>query len=502
MKKIIVAILLILPFVVDAQKINIIYSFRTYHSVTVDYAEINTSIDVSSLKCTKNSSDKYVKQAELTTFIYKMHNTDSVVYLDKRIITTPEVIDSNELVNISLTDMQRIKLSSDTFIVIFEIRDINSSMQPMSYKDIIVISYPDNEINLSDIMIVDKYTKTSKENIYSRGGYDMYPYLFDSISKDHNVINYYVEVYNADKVFGIDSVYIISTIVENVNTNLRINGLQKIKRQKAERITSYLGTIDLASLLEGSYYLTVEVRDRDNILHAYKRYPFFKQNDRRVLEENVDIPKNAFVNNIPDSLLKETIKSLRPIASEIQIRYILKDLKYSTPAQDRYFIYQFFSVIDAIDPEKEWKKYSKQVVFVNEKYSTPIKKGYDTDMGRVYLGYGVPDEVIDEKFASSGGSNNVDKFAQRMNPDLNTSETKGVIYYPYQIWVYKHTPRGESNRKFVFYARQDNLAEYFLLHSNAMGETQELYWESTLSRGTLDYGVVGKAGKQYERGHK
>ena len=116
--------------------------------------------------------------------------------------------------------------------------------------------------------------------------------------------------------------------------------------------------------------------------------------------------------------------------------------------------------------------------------------------------YGNPDEIIDEKFATSGGVNNVDKFQQRMNPDLSSSDSKGVYYYPYQIWVYNHTPFGENNRKFVFYAKQDNMSEYFLLHSNAVGELQDLQWENVLSHGTLDPGIVGKAGKQFERGYK
>jgi GWxTD domain-containing protein len=502
MKRIICLLLSLFPVMILAQNINAVYSLRTYHASEMNYAEINTTIDASTLKTTLNSSNKYVKQAELTTYISSIHRTDSAIYVDKRIIATPQVKDSNELTNISIMDMQRVKLSLDTFLVIFELRDASTNNQPISYNDVLIMSYSDSEVSLSDIMIVDKYNKTQKQNIYSKGGYDLYPYMFDAISKDKNLINYYVEIYNADKVFGKGNPYIISTIVENTSTSTKVDNVQTIKRQLAESVTSLFGAIDISSLLEGSYYLTVEVRDKDNMLHAYKRYPFFKQSDKKVEISNAELPQNAFVNNIPDSSLKETILSLRPIASTSQIDYIQKNLKTSTKEQDRYFIYQFFSDINSLDPQKAWEDYSKSVTFVNNKYSTPIKKGYTTDMGRVYLVYGAPDEVIDEKFASSMGINNVDKFEQRMNPDLSTDDTKGVTYYPYQIWIYNQTPFGESNRKFIFYAKQDNLAEYFLLHSNAAGEKQELYWENTLSHGSLDYGVRGKAGKQFETGHK
>lgn len=502
MKRTIFLGLLAITSVLNAQNINVLYAFRTYHSPQVDYAEINTSIEASSLRNTLTSSGKYIKQAELTTVICPLDNIDSAVYAEKRIIQTPQTEDSASLNNVSLMDMQRIALKNGKYVVFFELRDINTAMQPMTYKDAIVMNYPKDEINVADIMIIDKYEKTSKENIFSKGGYDFHPYIFDVIGKNDNKINYYTEIYNADKTFGRDSVFAIWTIIEDINTNKRVEGLQVVKRQKAESITPYFSTVDLTTLVEGSYYLTVEVRDKNNVLYAYKRYPFYKQSEIKIIPTNVDIPQNAFVNNIPDSLLKESIRSLVPIASDSQKKYIKRDLKESTPEQDRYFIYQFFKSINSIEPEQAWREYTAQVETVNKKYSTHIKKGYNTDMGRILLLYGNPDEIIDEKFATSGGVNNVDKFQQRMNPDLSSSDSKGVYYYPYQIWVYNHTPFGENNRKFVFYAKQDNMSEYFLLHSNAVGELQDLQWENVLSHGTLDPGIVGKAGKQFERGYK
>jgi hypothetical protein len=69
------------------------------------------------------------------------------------------------------------------------------------------------------------------------------------------------------------------------------------------------------------------------------------------------------------------------------------------------------------------------------------------------------------------------------------------------MWRYDHTPFGESNRTFVFYAPQNDMAEYFLLHSNVKGEKQDMYWESVLSRHTLPDGVEGDAGIQFRKGH-
>ncbi len=486
-----------------AQNIGVIYAIRSYHSATGNYIEINTSIDASALE-SKLLDGNYIKQAELTTIVCPYDKIDSALYVEKRIISTPRVQDSSSLNNISLSDMQRIALSCDTCVIFFELRDINTKMQPMYYKDAVIVNYPKDYVSVSDIMLIDNYEKSNEQqgNIYTKNGYDIYPYIYDEIVKEKNILDYYVEIYNADKNFGENNYYVVFSAIEDMNTNKKVENIQKVKRIKSESLTPLLSKIDISTLSEGSYYLTVEVRGSDNVLYAYKRYPFFRQSDNKIIEENVDIPQDAFVNNISEEELKENIRCLRPIATDAQVRYMLKNLKTSTPTQDRYFLYQFYKAQNPLEPQRAWKDYMNQVAKVNKKYSTAIKKGYATDMGRVILMYGEPDNIIDEKFGVSSISNANNKFDERMNPDASSMDVKGVSYYPYQIWVYNHTPFGESNRKFVFYAKQDNLAEYFLLHSNARGELQDMYWENTLSHGTLEQGVMGTAGKQFQRGYK
>lgn len=503
MKRILVLALLCLPVMVLGQKnINVVYAFRTYHSPNANYAEINTSIEANTLRSTTNAQGYFGKQAELTTIICNINTPDSAIYADKRVIRSPYYPDSNDLNAISLQDMQRIGLENGKYVVYFEIKDYSTTDQPMKYRDLLTIDYPQNAINVADLMLVSSYEKTDKTNIYSKNGYDLHPYLFDVIKKDSNILHYYTEIYNADKEFGKGNYYAIVTCIEDINSGKKIETTQTIKRQKAESLTPYLASIDISSLYEGSYYLTVEVRNEKNILYAYKRYPFFKQSDKKQEIVNADIPADAFVNQIADSNLKEEIKCLRPIAGDNYLHYIIKESDRSTPAQDRYFLYQFYKELNPTHPEKAYEDYAKQVKFVNDKYSTPIKKGYETDMGRVLLVYGSPNDIIDEKFGASSGFDIRTQHDKNLYPDSQHMDAKGVNYYPYQIWIYEHTRFGESNRKFVFYAKQNNLIEYTLLHSNAKGEPQDIYWENVLSQGTLEQGVIGKAGRQFQRGHE
>ena len=502
MKKLIWALFFCLPFVSYSQNINIVYAVRTYYSPEGNYAEINTSVDGSSIRNIQDNDGYYSKKVELVTIVCPVAVPDSVVYIDKRVIQSPKVEDSLLLGNVSLMDMQRIPLSNGNYVVYFETRDLACSLQPMKYRDAIVMDYDSENIAVSDIMIIDKLAKTSQNNIYTKSGYDLQPYIFDVIDKNTNVLQYYTEIYNADKEFKSGNMYAIVTCLEDIQTNKKTQDVQKIKRQRAESVTPYIGSLDISSLYEGSYYLTVEVRNEKNILYAYKRYPFIKLSDKKRLQDTSAVPQDAFVNLIPSEELDENIKCLRPIADEYELNFILNNGKEISDLQKRYILYRVYLTRNNINPEQEWKNYTAQVKAVNDKYSTHIKKGYDTDMGRVILMYGAPNTVIDEKFSASSGLDIRSEIDRQTNYDAPHMDPKGVNYYPYQIWVYDRTPFGESNRKFIFYAKQDNLAEYFLLHSDARGELQDLYWENTLSHGTLERGVVGKAGKQFRRGHE
>lgn len=501
-KRIFFVCLVVLSFVAIGQNVKVVYDFRTYYSLQGNYAEINTSIDGSSLKTGQQLDKKWMKLAELTTIICDVNQPDSAIYVDKRIIKSPEYGDSSKVTNSSLLDMQRISLDNGDYVVFFELRDLFSNDQPLHYKDAFRVSYTDDNLGLSDIMIADTIINTTSANVYTRGNKDIIPNIFNSLSLSQNLLTYYVEIYNADKVFGKDSVYALVTSLENTTTGRKVANIQTVKRMKAQDISTCMAQLDLSSLIEGSYYLNVEIRNGRNVLYEYKRVPFYKESSIKPDIVNMEIPSNAFVNFIADSALDDNLLCLLPIASENERSAIQRTVKGTTD-QKRYLIYEFYKRLDNAYPETAWKNYMNAVAYVNSHYSTKIKKGYDTDMGRVYLLYGVPDNVVDEKFGASSGFYNQDANVEKVNNPYSTGQKgMGVHYYPYQIWVYNSTPYGESNRKFIFYARQDNLAEYFLLHSNAKGEVQDVFWENTLSRGSLEQGVEGKAGKQFRVGHE
>lgn len=485
----------LMPCLLSAEGIKAIYSFTTYHSMQGNYVELNTSIDAASL-----TQGADALEVELTVLIVDANHTDKVVYVEKRDLKADKSAAQSAK---QMLDTQRAMLQNGDYVLYMSFKDKNSASASVEVKDVIRMNYNDSELSLSDIQIIAPPVKTSAKSINTKQGYEIIPYSFDAVSKDKARLDYYVEIYNADKYFKSDSVYALTTVIEDMTTNRKVEGFMRVERMKTKNISAAIGAIDIASLPEGSYYLTVEVRDGNNILHAYKREPFFRQSDLKKEENtNADIPKDCFVFALSDEQLDDNIKTLTPIASEAAKKFIKRDLETASRETKLYFLYNFWKSEDAVMPERAWQEYRSRLDYVNKKYTTHIKKGYETDMGRVYLVYGPPSDVIDEKFKGSSGLKKRSLNDIAATPGMEKRSADGVDYLPYQMWRYDRTPFGESNRMFVFYAQQNDLSEYTLLHSNAKGERNEIFWENVLSRYTLGEGVEGEAGVQFRKGHK
>jgi len=105
----------------------------------------------------------------------------------------------------------------------------------------------------------------------------------------------------------------------------------------------------------------------------------------------------------------------------------------------------------------EWKKYFELVKTVNKQFATGIKKGYESDRGRIYLKYGKPNTRMQIKSEPSS--------------------------YPYEIWHY-YRAANYSNIKFVFYSPDVVTNDYPLLHSNLRGEMNNPQWKVQLYKRT------------------
>ena len=224
-------------------------------------------------------------------------------------------------------------------------------------------------------------------------------------------------------------------------------------------------------------------------------------------EEQKEGLRKAFEAVLPqDKKLNYYIRALYPISSPQEISVAEELLPQTDLAAKQTYFYRFWITRNAMEPENEWNKYYEKLKYVDENFSYPKTPGFLTDRGRIYLQYGPPDYVRDEKnFVGVKGfvaqpkvSSNTDRTSERYNQRDDNGQGH-VHYLPYIIWRYNRMENDFPNRVFLFWDEHRS-GYYKLLNSNARGELRTPGWERMLCRNQLEEEVLGDVGHQFERG--
>jgi len=201
------------------------------------------------------------------------------------------------------------------------------------------------------------------------------------------------------------------------------------------------------------------------------------------------------------------LDALYPISSDQEISAVRALLPQKDLAAKQSFFYRFWVLRSPLDPEGKWVEYRTLLKYVDDNFSYPRTPGHRTERGRVYLQYGPPDHVRDEK--NFVGALHIAARPHNVSNVETVSEVYGqredqgqghIHYLPYIIWQYNQLPGDYENRVFLFWDEHRS-GYYKLLNSNARGELRTAGWERMLSRGQLDEDVIGEVGEQFERGY-
>lgn len=451
------AVALLISSNIKAQDLQTYYYFSSYFNPeNGPYIETYMTVVGNSATFIKNENGKYQASIEIT-IIFKQQG--DVKDFRKYVLKSPE-INSMKDAKPNFIDQQRISLPEGIYNFEMKVKDLNiPEAKEYAFFDIIKLQFPPNEIIFSGLEFIENYSPTEKENILSKNGYDLVPYVADFFPSNIIRFIYYLEIYHTDQLFSSSEPFLLKYYIEDSKTKTPINEFAKVKKQEPAPVIPLFGEFMIENLPTGNYNFVVEVRDRENNLKASKSI-FFQRSNPKVLVDwkNLDVVQieQTFAEAITnkDSLI-EFIRYLYPISDAVETGYA-KDMIDSGDVKlmQKYF-YSFWKSRNTLAPEKEWLAYKEQVNFVNKKYKSIIKKGYETDRGRVYLQYGAPDNVIESKHEPSA--------------------------YPYEIWHY-YVLGTQRNKKFVFYSPDMVTNDYQLLHSDARGEIYDKNWERRLSQ--------------------
>ncbi len=441
------------------------------------YLETYLSVVGNSVEYKKNENGSFQGKIEVTMIFSKDGN---VVNFDKYELLSPEVADTNNT-NFNFLDQQRYTLQNGVYEFEIRIKDINSNAEPFKTIQTIEINFPQDEVSVSGIELLESFSKSTETTILTKSGYDCIPLVYTFFPERINNLKFYCEIYNTQKVFGEEGKFLVNYFIETSETQRRLTDYVRFKRENARLVNIILAEFEISKLPSGNYNLVVEARNTENVIIASNKV-FFQRSNPNVEADYSNFSEasteNSFVSKISnrDTLL-EYIHCLAPISSDMEMKFVKYQIDkpgVDLATMQRFFL-NFWLNRDEVNPENAWKQYLTSVELVDEQFGYPGKKGkkgYDTDMGRVFLKYGPPNTITDRPY-DAGGS------GMTINNGGTSTPSAGAV--PYQIWHY-YTLNNQRNKKFVFANPHLAAYDYVLIHSNVPGEINNENWQNELSR--------------------
>ena len=450
------ALFLLISTSVEARRLQAYMSYASFYSpADGPYIETYMIVVGSSVALKKNEGGKYQGTIEVT-LIFRQ---DSVIRDFKKYnLLSPETEDTANI-NFNFIDQQRFLLPNGTYDVEIRIDDINDNAVPFTANETVEVNFPAGKVSISGIEFVDTYKTTETPGILSKSGYDLVPYILNYYPENVDKLTFYAEVYGTASVFGENEKYLLSCYIEREETQQIYGQLVKVKKESAKAVNVIFSEFDISQLPSGDYNLVVEVRDRNNKQAAIQKI-YFERWEPSVTAEtelkpvNDVIVEHTFVEMYTNKdTLVEYLRCLYPISSENEKVYARNQMKLGAIEGMQKFLYSFWQARNPQNPGKAWAEYYIEVQKVNNDFSTKIKKGYETDRGRVYLQYGPPNTRTQSYYEPSA--------------------------YPYEIWHY-YSLKNQKNKKFVFYNPDLVTNDFVLIHSDALGEIYDYKWQQKI----------------------
>ena len=432
------------------------FDYKVFHSPENGaYVESHLNFTGSSLAYASVTDSTYFASVRATIIL---KSGEEIVGYKKIDIAGPEV-PAYEFAD--FMDLQRFSVPANgDYIFELELEDLNDSTSPVHHMEQeFTVDHPRIKPFISDITFLKAYAPASETTELTKSGYDMIPYVNNYFPSSFDVMIFYGEVYNTNDLFGDGEKFALSTVIRDEKGEVA-SGIQRIKRKDATPVIPVLQTLDISALRTGSYALNIEVRDRKNTLVLAKSIQFFRNkyapdptNDELAA---IDVSKTFAAQYEDRSELLEHIQSLQPISSNLELATVQNRIEGADLIMMQQYLYHFWAkrASESEDPEATadglWYAYAAEVQKAEAAFGTRIKKGYETDRGRVYLRYGPP------------------------NTRVTRHHNQNV--FPYEIWHY-YDIGTQHDRRFLFYDETAVLEDFSLLHSDVQGEIQNHDWK-------------------------
>lgn len=339
------------------------------------------------------------------------------------------------------------------------------------------VNVPDTGVYFSDVELITSYSQMSESGPRVKNNYLLEHRVSNFFPKEISNLKFYTELYHTEKVLGSGEPFVLFYKFVNADNGYTLYKEQSFTKHKSAEVVPILADMIIERVPAGNYYLVIELRDKLNQPKARTRKYFQRSNYKEVNEEakkrqEMEMPESiagTFVENMPDTLLNRMLKAIRPTSTEQEINMAKALVKESTADQKRSYLLFFWRKRNPEQPEQAYKDYVQRLKTAEAKYATRTFRAYETDRGRVFLQYGIPNRI----------ENEITDFARTASRNSNP--------IPLEIWSYYNIPQeithiAQTNRVFVFLEDNRGNNAWRLVHSDAIGELNNPNWRENLPR--------------------
>ena len=383
---------------VSSQPLAYYQSARYLDPLGQAYLDLIFNIDANSL-ANKNAKTDTISSHDIYIEIKITDEKDSIINFSKTNVSSPNfAIDAAEKY---FLDLKRLQVTPGILTVSILLEDLNKiENNHTNFSEKIFVEENKNfSAQLSDMIFLGDILPGNAQSPFNRNDKILIPYLNNYFPDHLNKILFYTEIYNSKQQFP-GGKFAYSYQIEHPETGAIIKDKQRLKRGSSADIVPVVGSINIDDLPSGKYIFRFQLRNTQNEVLLSQTKEIYRENRSLQLSptEIEDLVlANSFIGKVTsDSLLNDYIACLLPIAEQHEKNMISQPEKaFKTVEEKQRYFLNFWMQRNATQPSLAWYHYKKDVDLVQRLFGTSIKRGYESDRGRVYLQYGPPSTRVE-----------------------------------------------------------------------------------------------------------
>ena len=343
---------------------------------------------------------------------------EEVVKFDKFRLKGPVAVEPVDFV-----DVKRYAMPNGEYQLEVSVEDQVNTGNAHKYESAFTLNYSTEELSISDIELLASVknigTTVSTANPMVKGNFIVEPMPTNYYAKNDELMLFYVEIYNTDKVIGGD--FLQTMFIDNADTKEREEKISVAhKRKKSEPVVAAVQQVDIKELPTGNYNLVIEIRDKDRQLLAKKAMPFQRSNPYlHVSETEISTGKMSLEDEFVGKLsADELVYSLKAVLMHVD-KSDGEHVKMITSSRNmnamRLYLFSYWIKENHNNPAAAYEAYMNIARQVDHSFANGFGRGFETDRGYIFLKYGAPNNTVFEENDPSAP--------------------------PYEIWFYNQFPK-------------------------------------------------------------